>query len=119
MDGAYKVEQRTLDEVTLARAVLAATHGVAGVAGISRGRFAIARTVGLGGTAVEGVQLTPSATGLQVEVHIVAEFVPIPSLAAAVRDAVASAMRHLDTQVASVDVWVDALRVAEPEEGRE
>jgi uncharacterized alkaline shock family protein YloU len=119
MDGAYSVERYTLDEVTIARAALAAAHGVAGVAGISRGRYAIARTIGLGGTVVEGVQVTPSTAGVEVEVHIVAEFVPIPALATAVRDAVAAAVRRLDTPISTVDVWVDGLRMPEPEGGRE
>jgi hypothetical protein len=43
--------------VTLAQAAVAATREVPGVADISRGRYAIARTFGLGGRVVEGIQL--------------------------------------------------------------
>lgn len=104
------------DEFTLARAVLAATLGVAGVVGIGQGRYAVARTVGLGGRTVEGVLLAPSTAGLSVEVHIVADWVPLPALAAAVRSAVIAALRSLGTAIAGVDVWVDELRGGPPEE---
>jgi len=108
------------DDVTLARAALDATRAVPGVAGISRGRYAIARTFGLGGETVEGVQLTHAPEGLHVEVHVVARLVPIPPLADAVRAAVALTVSRVGGVVAIVDVWVDDLRVegdAEMEEG--
>lgn len=105
-----------LDPLLLARAALAAARGVAGVVGISRGRYAIARTAGLGGTVVEGVQLSDGASGLQVELHLVVGYVPIPPLARAVRVAVAGALGRLGAEVAVVDVWVDAIRLAGQEE---
>ncbi len=107
------------DDVTLARAALGATRAVPGVAGISRGRYAIARTFGLGGETVEGVQLTHGDDGLRVEVHVVAQLVPIPPLADAVRAAIALTVAGAGGAVAVVDVWVDDLRVegdAETEE---
>ncbi len=109
------------DDVTLARAALGATRAVPGVAGISRGRYAIARTFGLGGETVEGVQLTHGDDGLRVEVHVVAQLVPIPPLADAVRAAIATTVAGAGGTVAAVDVWVDDLRVegdAATEEGR-
>jgi len=109
------------DDVTLARAALGATRAVPGVAGISRGRYAIARTFGLGGETVEGVQLTHAPEGLCVEVHVVAHLVPIPPLADAVRAAIATTVAGAGGAVVAVDVWVDDLRVegdAETEEGR-
>jgi len=106
-------------DVALARLALAATRAVPGVAGISRGRYAIARTFGLGGETVEGVQLTHALEGLHVEVHVVVQLVPIPPLAAAVRAAVATTVAGAGGAVAGVDVWVDGLCVegdAETEE---
>jgi len=108
------------DDVTLARAALVATRAVPGVAGISRGRYAIARTFGLGGETVEGVQLTYGDDGLRVAVHVVAHLVPIPPLADAVRAAIALTVAGVGGAVTNVDVWVDDLRVegdAETEEG--
>jgi len=109
------------DDVTLARAALVATRAVPGVAGISRGRYAIARTFGLGGETVEGVQLTHGPDGLRVEVHVVVWLAPIPPLADAVRAAIATTVARVGGVVTVVDVWVDDLRVegdAETEEGR-
>jgi len=106
----------TTDTAVLAVAALDAARGVAGVAGISRGRYAIARTFGVTGAVVEGVQLTDAEEGLRVEIHIVVDLVPIPPLAAAVRAAVAGAFDQLGASVAAVDVWVDALRIAAYEE---
>jgi len=106
------------DDVTLARAALGATCAVPGVAGISRGRYAIARTFGLGGETVEGVQLTHAPEGLRVEVHVVVRLVPIPPLADAVRAAVATAAAAGGV-VAAVDVWVDDLRVEGDDEAEE
>ena len=109
------------DDVTLARAALGATRAVAGVAGISRGRYAIAQTFGLGGETVEGVQLTHGDDGLRVEVHVVARLVPIPPLADAVRAAIATTVARAGVAVTDVDVWVDDLRaddaVRQGEEG--
>ncbi len=108
------------DDVTLARAALDATCAVPGVAAISRGRYAIARTFGLGGETVEGVQLTHGDDGLRVEVHVVAQLVPIPPLADAIRAAVATTVAGTGASVAVVDVWVDGLHMegdAEMEEG--
>ncbi len=105
-----------VDDVPLARLALAAARGVAGVVGISRGRFAVARTFGLGGEAVEGVQVTPTAGGVLVELHLVVRPVPIPPLADAVRAAVAAAAERAGARVVAVDIWVDALR-EEAEEG--
>lgn len=104
------VGERAPDDVTLAQAAVAATRAVPGVAGISRGRYALARTFGLGGTVVEGVQLTPEPEGLHVEVHVVARLVPFPALAEAVRAAVAAALAVRGRPVTAVDVWVDALQ---------
>lgn len=113
-----EVGERAPDEVTLAQAALAATRAVPGVAGISRGRYAIARTFGLGGSVVEGVQFTldPQGGGLCVEIHVVVRLVPIPPLAAAIRAAVVTVLTGLGTDVSVVDVWVDALRDGEMEE---
>ncbi len=109
------------NDVTLARAALDATRAVPGVAGISRGRYAIARTFGLGGETVEGVQLTHGDDGLRVEVHVVARLVPIPPLADAVRAAIATTVARAGVAVTDVDVWVDDLRaddaVRQGEEG--
>jgi len=96
------------DDVTLARAALGATRAVPGVAGISRGRYAIARTFGLGGETVEGVQLTHGDDGLRVEVHVVARLVPIPLTVAGAGGA-----------VTAVDVWVDDLRAEGDDETEE
>jgi len=107
------------DDVTLARAALGATRAVPGVAGISRGRYAIARTFGLGGETVEGVQLTHGDDGLRVAVHVLVRLVPIPPLADAIRAAVATTVAGAGGAVAVVDVWVDDLRAegdAETEE---
>lgn len=97
-------------DVELARVARMACLGVAGVAGMSRGRLAVARTFGLGGDAVEGVQLARSPAGLAVEVHLIVRPVPIPPVAAAVQRAVASAIEGAGARVAEVDVWVDALQ---------
>jgi len=107
----------TTNTVVLARAAVDATLGVAGVAGISRGRYAIARTFGATGAVIEGVQITEVDAGLHVEVHIVVALVPIPPLAAAVRAAVAGAFYQLGATVTSVDVWVDALHLTDGQEG--
>jgi len=100
------------DDVALARAALAATRAVPAVADISRGRYAIARTHGLGGAAVEGIHLAHGPGGLRVEVHVVARLAPLPALAEAVRAAIAAALRGRGAPVAAVDVWVDDLRPA-------
>lgn len=104
------------DDVTLARVAMATTRAVPGVADISRGRYAIARTFGPRGEIVEGVQLTPSPEGLHVEVHVVVTLVPLPPLAAAIRTAVAAALTALGHPVTAVDVWVDDLRLSAPPE---
>ncbi len=114
------VSATTPDDVTLARAALAATRAVVGIVGISRGGYALARTFGLGGDVVEGVQLTLAPEGLRVEAHVVVRLVPLPALSTAVRAAVATALGDLGVPVTAVDVWVDGLRVegdAETEEG--
>jgi len=111
MDAERDPARRLPDDVALARAALAATRNVAGVAGISRGRYAIARTFGLGGEAVEGVQLTHDDAGLRVEVHVGVRPVPIPPLADAIRAAVVAALAPAGIVVAAVDVWIDELRV--------
>lgn len=103
------------DDVALARAALAAARAVPGVASISRGRYARARTFGLRGEAVEGVQLTSVPEGLHVEVHVVVSLAPIPALADAIRTAVAAALAALGRPVTAVDVWVDDLAVPAPE----
>ena len=110
------VTETSADDVTLARSALAATRGVPGVANISRGRYAIVRTFGLGGTVVEGVQLRHEPEGPHVEVHVVVQLVPIPPLADAVRAAVAAALAGLGHPVTAVDVWVDELRVSATED---
>jgi len=107
------------DDVTLARAALGATRAVPGVAGISRGRYAIARTFGLGGETVEGVQLTHGDDGLRVEVHVVARLVPIPPLADAIRAAVALTVAGAGGVVTALDVWVDDLRAEGDDETEE
>lgn len=112
-----KPEPAALDELTLARVALAAARAVDGVADISRGHYAVARTYGLGGQAVEGVQLTQTSAGLHAEVHLIARLVPIPPLAGAVRAAVAVALCRLGVELAAVDVWVDGLQVLDTEEG--
>ncbi len=104
------VGARAPDDVTLAQAAVAAIRAVPGVAGISRGRDALARTFGLGGAVVEGVQLTPEPEGVHVAVHVVARLVPVPALAEAVRAAVATALAVRGRPVTAVDVWVDALQ---------
>ena len=109
------VVETTADDVTLARAALATTRALPGVADISRGRYALARTFGLGGTVVEGIQLTHAPEGLHVEVHVVVGLVPIPPLAEALRAAVAATLRGLGAPVTAVDVWVDDLRLAAAE----
>jgi len=118
MGGEGDTAPRALDEVALARAALGATRGVAGVAGISPGRYALARTFGRGGTVVEGIQLTPMDDGLRVEVHVVVRPVPILALADAIRMAVAGALADADVPVAvaAVDVWVDDLRVTDADD---
>ena len=105
----------TPDDVTLAQAALAAAREVPGVAGISRGRYPIARTYGPEGTVVEGIRLRPEPEGLHVEVHVVVQPVPIPPLAEAVRVAIATRLRGLGAPVTAVDVWVDDLRRSEEE----
>jgi hypothetical protein len=97
------------DDVTLAQAALAATRAIPGVVGISRGRYARARTFGVGGAVVEGVQLLPEPEGLHVEVHVVVRLAPLPALAEAVRGAVAAALDALGRPVTAVDVWIDDL----------
>jgi uncharacterized alkaline shock family protein YloU len=109
------VVQTTLDDVTLAQAALAATREVPGVVDINRGRYAVARTFGLGGRVVEGLQLRPELEGLHVEVHVVVQPVPLPALAEAVRAAIATTLRGLGARVTVVDVWVDDLRRPEEE----
>ncbi len=108
------VAQTAPDDVTLAQAALAAASAVPGVAGISRGRYALARTFGLRGAVVEGVQLTPEPWGLHVEVHVVVRLAPLPPLAEAVRAAVAAALARHGRPVTAVDVWIDDLRLEEP-----
>ena len=119
MDARESLPAAAPDDVTLARAALAATCAVPGVAGISRGRYAIARTFGLGGETVEGVQLTHGDDGLRVEVHVVVRLVPIPPLAGAVRAAVALTVARVGGVVTVVDVWVDDLRVEGEDEAEE
>ena len=109
------VVETTPDDVTLAQAALAAAREVPGVAGISRGRYAIARTFGLGGRVVEGIQLRPGRAGLHVEVHVVVQPVPLLPLAEAVRAAIATSLRGLGAPVTAVDVWIDDLRRSEEE----
>lgn len=104
------------DDVTLARAALATMRAVPGVADISRGRYAIARTFGPRGETVEGVQLTPAPEGLHVEVHVVVTLVPLLPLAEAIRTAIAAALAALGHPVTAVDVWVDDLRLSAPQE---
>jgi hypothetical protein len=101
------------DDIDLARAALVAAQGVPGVAGISRGRYAIARTFGLGGISVEGVQLAYEPEGLQVEVHLVSSLVPLLPLADAVRVAVADALTDLGVSVTAVHVWIEAVCTAD------
>ncbi len=103
----------TIDDIAVARTTLDAVRRVPGVVAISRGRYALARTYGLGGEAVDGVQLTHTTDGLRVEVHVVAARVPLLPLAETVRTAVAAALRALENPAAVVDVWVDALCVEE------
>ena len=107
--------QTTLDDVTLARVALAATRDVPGVVDIGRGRYAIARTFGLGGSVVEGIQLRREPEGLHVQVHVAVQPVPLPALAEAVRAAIATTLRGLGARVTAVDVWVDDLRRLEEE----
>ena len=109
------VVEITPDDVTLAQAALAATRGVPGVVDINRGRYAIARTLGLGGRVVEGIQLTREPEGLRVQVHVVVQPVPLPPLAEAVRAAIATTLRGLGAPVTAVDVWVDDLHQTEEE----
>src|ERR687888_392508 len=109
------VVQTTPDDVTLARAALAAARDVPGVVDIGRGRYAIARTFGLGGSVVEGIQLRREPEGLHVQVHVVVQPVPLPALAEAVRAAIATTLRGLGAPVTAVDVWVDDLHQAEEE----
>jgi uncharacterized alkaline shock family protein YloU len=104
------------DDVTLAQAAVAATRGVPGVVDISRGRYAVARTSGRGGSVVEGIQLTREPEGLRVEVHVVVQPVPLPALAEALRAAIATTLRGLGAPVTAVDVWVDDLRLPATEE---
>ena len=104
------------DDVTLAQAALAAAREVPGVAGVSRGRYAIARTFGLGGRVVEGIHLRPEPAGLHVEVHVVVQPVPLLPLAEAVRAAIATTLWGLGVPVTAVDVWVDDLRLSAAEE---
>lgn len=99
----------TRDDMALARAVLAAAGTVDGVAGVSQGRYAMARTFGLGGDVVEGVHLAHLADGLAVEVHLVTLLVPLRPLADHVRAAVAAALARPDEPVVRVDVYIDAL----------
>ncbi len=117
--GAQDSTPAPVPDVVLARLALAATRAIPGVAGISRGRYALARTFGLGGETVDGVQLTHGADGLRVEVHLVVRLVPIPPLAEAVRAVIATTAAGMGTPVAAVDVWVDELHVddVEGEEG--
>lgn len=103
------------DDMTLARAALVATRGVPGVVDISPGRYARARTFGLAGETVEGIQVTHTLEGLHAEVHVVVRLTPLPALAEAVRRAVALALAERGCPVAAVDVWVDALREDAPD----
>jgi uncharacterized alkaline shock family protein YloU len=98
-----------VDQIVLARAALAAASGVAGVRGISRGRYTVARSFGDGGAMVEGVQLTPAPQGMAIEIHLLISPVPIPALAEAVRQQVGAALQLLGTAVTTVDVWIDGL----------
>ena len=100
---------QTTDDLTVARAARVATSRVRGVVAINRGRDALARTYGLGGAVVEGVQLRHAADGLHVEIHVVAALVPLLALAATVRAAVAATLAAMDTRVAAVDVCIDDL----------
>lgn len=97
------------DPLTLAYGALDAACTVPGVVGISRGRYAIARTFGIGGAAVEGVQMIQAPRGLHVEIHLVVGLCPLLALAAAVRIAVAGALAVLGGEVTAVDVWIDRL----------
>lgn len=99
------------DDITVARATLSTARAVPGVVGISRGRYAIARTFGPGGAAVEGVQLTHTGAGLLVEVHVVVAPVPLLPLGQQVRMAVAATLMGLGATVAAVDVWIDTLEM--------
>jgi hypothetical protein len=104
------------DDADLARAALTATRAIPGVSDISRGRYTVARAFGRRGNVVEGVQFTPEAQGLRVELHVAVRLVPIPPLAQAIRSAVAKVLARQGVFVSAVDVWVDALRTAEAEE---
>ncbi len=91
----------------VARAARVATSRVPGVVAISRGRYARALTYGLGGAVVEGVQVRHAPDGLHVEIHVVADVVPLLPLAATVRVAVATALGVWETPIAAVDVCID------------
>jgi uncharacterized alkaline shock family protein YloU len=105
---------RTVDEVTIARAVSVAVHAVSGVVGVSPGLFAATATYGAG-ERVPGVAVGHAAGALSLEVHVVAGYTAsthLPDLADRVRSAVRQAVDVLGAgPVRRVDVAIDDLRV--------
>lgn len=97
--------RQRLADLPLVRIVRTAACGVPGVVGISPDD-------------VSAIDVRSESQGLHVVVHLVALPVPLPTLAAAVRTAVAQALLESGSPALAVDVWVDDLVVAAPgEEG--
>ena len=103
-----------VSEVSLARAVVVAIRGVAGVADVSPGRFAEAATYGPG-EKVSGVVIGRIGDTLDIEVHVCALYADslvLPELAAQVRRAVRQSIASLDAgPLRRIDVAFDDLRV--------
>ncbi len=105
-----------VNEVNIARAIVAAVRSVPGVVDVSPGRFAEAATYGPG-EKVRGVAVDRAAGALDIDVHLCALYADslvLPELAARVRSAVRQSVEGLGAgQLRRIDVAFDDLRVEE------
>ncbi len=105
-----------VNEVNIARAIVAAVRSVPGVADVSPGRFAEAATYGPG-ERVRGVVLGRAVSALDIEVHLCARYADslvLPELAARVRSAVRQSVEGIGVgPLRRIDVAFDDLRVEE------
>jgi len=105
-----------VNEVSIARAIVAGVRSVPGVADVSPGRFAEVATYGPG-EKVRGVAVSQAAGALDINVHLCALYahsLVLPELADRVRSAVRQSVEALGVGLPRrIDVAFDDLRVEE------
>jgi hypothetical protein len=114
MDNTVMSDTSALDNASLLHLVTDATASVAGVVGRAPTPSGGARR---GAVSSGSVSVAHDVGGLVVGVRIVAQAVPLQSLAMAVRRAVAAALVDAGAPVARVDVSVVELENERPKEG--